>query len=216
MNPQDAVDLSREAIKTCLMVGGPILAASLLIGLLVGVFQAMTQVQDQTVSFVPKILLLIVAIGLCLPWLTDHMLDFAKYSFEKPMTHWSGERQTTFATSDKLATNQQMPPSQKSASIASRPSPPMMNASYGSDNAPQTNWTNPTPAISAPTNTIGIRPPLDQENSIPNSVQPETTIPTMPNAVNPLNRTPKTGSPFLLPQYRQRPNFSPPQTDING
>ena len=90
MNPQDAIDFSREALKTCMMVGGPILVASLLIGLLIGVFQAMTQVQDQTVSFVPKILLLIVMIGLCLPWLTDQMLDFAKQSFEKPMTQWSG------------------------------------------------------------------------------------------------------------------------------
>ena len=65
MNPDDAIDFSREAIKTCMMVGGPILVASLLLGLLIGVFQAMTQVQDQTVSFVPKILLLIVMIGLC-------------------------------------------------------------------------------------------------------------------------------------------------------
>jgi flagellar biosynthetic protein FliQ len=90
MNPQDAIDFSREAIKTCLMVGGPILIASLLIGLLVGVFQAMTQVQDQTVSFVPKILLLIVMIGLCLPWLTGRMMEFAQHSFETPMTQWAG------------------------------------------------------------------------------------------------------------------------------
>ena len=93
MNPQDAIDFSREAIKTCMMIGGPILAASLLIGLLVGVFQAMTQVQDQTVSFVPKFLLLLVTIGLCLPWLTDQMLEFAKHSFEKPMTQWAGTSQ---------------------------------------------------------------------------------------------------------------------------
>jgi len=93
MNPQDAIDLGREAIKTCMMVGGPILVISLLIGLLVGIFQAMTQVQDQTVSFVPKILLLIVAIGACLPWLTDQMIDFARYSFEKPYA------QSSYATS---------------------------------------------------------------------------------------------------------------------
>lgn len=90
MNPQDAIDFSREALKTCMIVGGPILVASLLIGLLIGVIQAITQVQDQTVSFVPKILLLLVLIGLCLPWLTDRMTAFAKQSFEKPMTQWSG------------------------------------------------------------------------------------------------------------------------------
>lgn len=86
MNPEDAIDLSREAIKTCMMVGGPILVASLLIGLIVGVVQAMTQVQDQSVSFVPKVILLVAMIGVCLPWLTEKMMDFAKTSFEKPMT----------------------------------------------------------------------------------------------------------------------------------
>lgn len=107
MNPQDAIDFSREALKTCMLVGGPILVASLLIGLLVGLFQAMTQVQDQTVSFVPKILLLIVMIGLCLPWLTNQMLDFAKQSFETPMTQWAGNsRQRLFANQSPSPTNQ--------------------------------------------------------------------------------------------------------------
>lgn len=85
MDPENAIDLGREAIRTCIFVGGPILLVCLLIGLAMSVFQAMTQLHDQTISFVPKILLLIVAIGLCLPWLTDRMSEFAKASFEKPM-----------------------------------------------------------------------------------------------------------------------------------
>ncbi|MCL4121421.1 UNVERIFIED_CONTAM: hypothetical protein GTU68_049710 [Idotea baltica] len=85
MDPQDAIDLSREAIRTCIMVGGPILVASLVIGLFVSVLQAMTQLHDQTISFVPKILLLLVALAACLPWLTDQMLDFTKYTLEKPL-----------------------------------------------------------------------------------------------------------------------------------
>ena len=85
MDPQNAIDLSREAIRTCIMVGGPILVASLVIGLLVSVLQAMTQLHDQTISFVPKILLLLVALAACLPWLTDQMLDFTKYTLEKPL-----------------------------------------------------------------------------------------------------------------------------------
>ncbi len=200
MNPQDAVDLSREAIKTCLMVGGPILAASLLIGLVVGVFQAMTQVQDQTVSFVPKILLLIVAIGLCLPWLTDQMLDFAKYSFEKPMTHWSGngDRESTFPSADKTAANQVSPTFEKSASVAQRLSPPMLNAAF----ATGTSTSNAIP---------------DQTNTIPNAVQPGSWGSSMPNAVKPTIPQPKqSGSPFLLPQYRQRPSLPHQQTDIGG
>lgn len=102
MNPQDAIDFSREAIMTCMMVGGPILVASLLIGLVVSVFQAMTQVQDQSVSFVPKILLLLVMIGVSLPWLTDHMLDFAKQSFETPMTQWQNGQQSGFESKQEL------------------------------------------------------------------------------------------------------------------
>lgn len=89
MNPEDAIDFSREAMKTCMLVGGPILVTSLLIGLIIGIIQTMTQVQDQTVSFVPKILVLIALIGICLPWLTERMTDFARLSFEKPMTQWS-------------------------------------------------------------------------------------------------------------------------------
>ncbi len=88
MNPQDAIDLGREAIRACFMVGGPILLASLLIGLLVGVFQAMTQVQDQTVSFVPKLLCLLAVLGLCLPWLTDQMVEYGEQAWAKPITHF--------------------------------------------------------------------------------------------------------------------------------
>ena len=83
MDPQDAIDLSQEAIRTCIFVGGPILAASLLIGLVVSLIQSMTQLHDQSIAFVPKILLLLVAIAVCLPWLTDRMLEFTKYSLGK-------------------------------------------------------------------------------------------------------------------------------------
>jgi flagellar biosynthetic protein FliQ len=89
MNPEDAIDFSREAMKTCMLVGGPILVTSLLVGLVIGIIQTKTQVQEQTVSFVPKILVLLAVIGLCLPWLTERMTDFARLSFEKPMTQWS-------------------------------------------------------------------------------------------------------------------------------
>lgn len=88
MDPQDAIDLGREAMKACFIVGGPILLASLIIGLIVGVLQAMTQVQDQTVSFVPKLICLMLVIGIGLPWLTDKMLDFSRETLSTPMTHF--------------------------------------------------------------------------------------------------------------------------------
>ena len=85
MDPQDAIDLSQEAIRTCIFVGGPILAASLLIGLVVSLLQSMTQLHDQSIAFVPKILLMLVAIAVCLPYLADRMIEFTKCSLEKPV-----------------------------------------------------------------------------------------------------------------------------------
>ena len=89
VNPEDAVDLGREALKACMLVGGPIVVLGLVVGLVVGVLQAMTQVQDQTVSFVPKILVMILGIGIALPWLSDKMVDYTKSAFETPMIHMS-------------------------------------------------------------------------------------------------------------------------------
>ena len=85
MDAQEAIDLGREAIRACMMIGGPILIISLLVGLALGMMQAMTQVQDQTVSFVPKLLIVMVAIAVCLPWLSDRMLEFSHDVLSKPM-----------------------------------------------------------------------------------------------------------------------------------
>ena len=52
MDPQDAIDLGREAIITALMIGSPVLLVGVVVGLLIGLVQAVTQIQDQTLSFV--------------------------------------------------------------------------------------------------------------------------------------------------------------------
>ena len=85
MDAQDAIDLGREAIRACMMIGGPILLISLIVGLALGLMQAMTQVQDQTVAFVPKLLIVLVGIAVCLPWLSDRMLEFSHDVLSKPM-----------------------------------------------------------------------------------------------------------------------------------
>ncbi|MDA8563639.1 flagellar biosynthetic protein FliQ [Mariniblastus sp.] len=85
MDAQEAIDLGREAIRACMMIGGPILVISLLVGLAIGMMQAMTQVQDQTVSFVPKLLIVMVGIAICLPWLSDRMIEFSHDVLSKPM-----------------------------------------------------------------------------------------------------------------------------------
>jgi flagellar biosynthetic protein FliQ len=86
MDPQEVIDLGRDAIRACLIVGGPILLASLVVGMLVGAIQAMTQVPDQSVSFVPKLICLVLALGVALPWLTDRMLDYSRETLASPLS----------------------------------------------------------------------------------------------------------------------------------
>jgi flagellar biosynthetic protein FliQ len=78
MNPQDAVDLGREALVTTMLIGAPILLVGLAVGLGVGLLQALTQVQDQTVAFVPKLLAMGAAVVVCLPWLLRQLMDYAE------------------------------------------------------------------------------------------------------------------------------------------
>lgn len=92
MDPQVAIDLGRDAMKACFLVGGPILLASLVIGLLIGVLQAMTQVQDQAVSFVPKLICMMLVIGLGLPWLSAQMIEFSREMLATPLTHLTTAR----------------------------------------------------------------------------------------------------------------------------
>ncbi len=77
MNPQDAIDLAREAIWTTLLIGAPILVAGMSVGLLIGLFQALTQIQEQTVAFVPKIVAMMLTLSIALPWLVARMLQYS-------------------------------------------------------------------------------------------------------------------------------------------
>jgi flagellar biosynthesis protein FliQ len=77
MNPQDAVDLGREALNVALVVGAPVLAAGLVVGLVIGLLQAMTQVQEQTVSFVPKLVAMVLVLSLTMPWLVYQMVQYS-------------------------------------------------------------------------------------------------------------------------------------------
>ena len=81
MEPQQAIDLGREAIKTALLIGAPVLVVGVVVGLVIGLLQALTQIQDQTISFVPKIIAMIAALGICLPWLIQMMVDYSQDLF---------------------------------------------------------------------------------------------------------------------------------------
>ena len=76
MAPQDAIDLGREALWTMLVIGSPVLVAGMVVGLIVGLFQALTQIQEQTVAFVPKLVVMILVLSVSLPWLVSQMLQY--------------------------------------------------------------------------------------------------------------------------------------------
>ena len=76
MNPQVVLDLGSQALQLILLLSAPILAAGLIIGLLVSIFQAVTSIQEATLAFVPKIVVVFVALILFLPWMMKTMLSF--------------------------------------------------------------------------------------------------------------------------------------------
>jgi flagellar biosynthetic protein FliQ len=78
MDPQLAIDLGREAIVMTLLISSPILLAGMVVGLVVGLAQALTQIQEQTVAFVPKLVIMILGLSLCLPWLVTRMIEYTQ------------------------------------------------------------------------------------------------------------------------------------------
>lgn len=69
MSQNQVLFMAREAIGTVVLVGGPVLGVSLLVGLLVSIFQAMTQIQEQTLSFIPKVVAVVAILMILGPWM---------------------------------------------------------------------------------------------------------------------------------------------------
>lgn len=77
MITQDAVlDIARDAIFTIVIVSAPLLLISLIIGLIISIFQTVTSIQEQTLTFVPKILAVFVAMMLFGSWMMNTMIEF--------------------------------------------------------------------------------------------------------------------------------------------
>ncbi len=79
MSIEQAIDLVRQALWMALILSSPILAAGLAVALVVGLLQALTQVQDQTLSFVPKILVMGATLALLLPWLIARLVEYSQF-----------------------------------------------------------------------------------------------------------------------------------------
>ena len=76
MTPDTVVDIGREAMTIALMMAAPMLFVALATGLVVGLFQAATQIQEQTLSFIPKLVAIAVSLVVTGPWLLQVMLDY--------------------------------------------------------------------------------------------------------------------------------------------
>ncbi len=78
MTDATVVGIARDAVLTILLVAGPVLLIGMLVGLIVSIFQATTQIQEQTLTFIPKIVAVLVSIVIFGPWMLRHLVDFAE------------------------------------------------------------------------------------------------------------------------------------------
>jgi flagellar biosynthetic protein FliQ len=70
------IDVSRQAMMITLLIAAPMLGAGLIVGLVVSIFQAVTQINEMTLTFVPKIIAVAVAFALFMPWMMRLLVDF--------------------------------------------------------------------------------------------------------------------------------------------
>lgn len=81
MTEQMVMNLGRESLLTVLLVTAPILGLGLLVGLLVSLFQATTQINEQTLAFIPKVLVTMISVLIFGPWMFRVLLDFTERLF---------------------------------------------------------------------------------------------------------------------------------------
>ena len=89
MSPDQVIELGREALLTTLILAAPILSVATLIGLLVGLLQTISQVQDPTISTVPKIVGVLAVCFFCLPWLVEKLVAYSSNLYTAVPT-WLG------------------------------------------------------------------------------------------------------------------------------
>lgn len=81
MTPESVMTMGKHAMEITLMVAAPLLLVALVIGLVVSIFQAATQINEQTLSFIPKLVGVFVALVVAGPWMLSIMLDYMREIF---------------------------------------------------------------------------------------------------------------------------------------
>lgn len=81
MGLDQATDLVRQTLVLTLIIAAPMLVIGMVVGILVSLFQAVTQIQEQTLTFVPKITAMFAAAIILMPWISQRLLDYAAAMF---------------------------------------------------------------------------------------------------------------------------------------
>lgn len=76
MEINDVLDIGREAIYVLLVIAAPAMIVSLIVGLMVALFQALTQIQEMTLTFVPKVLAILLTLIVCMPFMLNTLIEF--------------------------------------------------------------------------------------------------------------------------------------------
>jgi len=82
MTPESVMTIGQHAILVAVLLAGPPLLAALVTGLVISIFQAATQINEMTLSFIPKMLAMLVALLLAGPWMLTVILDYMRLLFE--------------------------------------------------------------------------------------------------------------------------------------
>ena len=82
MNQADVLEISRLTFLVILKAGGPIMAAGLVIGLIIAVFQTLTSIQEMTLTFVPKIIIIFAAVIVFMPFMMTSVIDFTNTLYD--------------------------------------------------------------------------------------------------------------------------------------
>jgi flagellar biosynthetic protein FliQ len=81
MTPEFVIGFGRQAMEITLLISMPLLGVSLAVGLIVSILQAATQIQEATLTFVPKVVCIFIALLLAFPWMLDKMVTFTSNIF---------------------------------------------------------------------------------------------------------------------------------------
>lgn len=82
MTPESVISIGQQALEVTVLLAAPMLLSALAIGLLIGMFQAATQINEMTLSFIPKLMVLVLALVVAGPWMLRLLINYTQRLFE--------------------------------------------------------------------------------------------------------------------------------------